>query len=105
MFQIEKHRKQLTDLCNNNAVVDKMYFFGSALSPGFNETTSDIDILVEVTGLSPEKRGEGLIALWDNLESLFNRKVDLLTENSLRNPFLKKEVEQTRKLFYDRQSS
>ena len=104
MFQIKKYRKNLADLCNNNQVVNKLYMFGSALSPRFNEVASDIDMLVEVTDLPPEERGESLIALWDNLELLFNRKVDLLTVNSLRNPYLKNEIEQTKKLIYDRQS-
>ena len=105
MLQVKRYKKRLVDLCNNNSAVDKLYFFGSALSPKFNEDTSDIDVLVEVVDcLPPEERGENLIALWDNLESLFNRKVDLLTENSLRNPFFKKEVERTKKLIYDRQS-
>ena len=104
MLQIKKYKKKLTDLCNNNAAVDKLYFFGSALSSKFNENTSDVDVLVEVAELPPEERGENLINLWDNLELLFKRKVDLLTENSIRNPFFKKEVEQTKKLIYDRQS-
>jgi len=105
MFQIDKHTKQLTELCENNSVVEKLYFFGSVLSPKFDKSSSDIDILIEVADLPPEDRGEGLISLWDNLESLFNRKVDLLTIDSLRNPVFKKEVEQTKKLFYDRHSS
>lgn len=105
MFQIKKYREGLIDLCNNNSVVNKLYFFGSVLSSGFDDATSDIDVLVEVTDLPPVERGELLIALWDNLELLFNKKVDLLTENSLRNPFFKKEVEQTKKLIYDRQSN
>ena len=104
MLQIQEYSERLADLCGDNAVVDKMYFFGSALSSKFNEDTSDIDVLVEVADMPPEERGEGLIALWDGLEMLFNRKVDLLTEHSLRNPFLKKELEQTKKLIYDRQS-
>ena len=104
MFQIKKYERKIADICNNNQVVNKLYLFGSALSPRFNETTSDIDMLVEAFDLPPEERGENLIALWDNLELLFNRKVDLLTVNSLRNPYLKNEVEQTKKLIYDRQS-
>ena len=105
MLQIQKYKNKLTDLCYNNLVVSKLYFFGSVLSPKFDENTSDIDVLVEVTDLPPEERGENLIALWDNLELLFNRKVDLHTENSLRNPYFKKEIEQTKKLIYDRQSN
>lgn len=104
MLQIKKYRKELTDVCNNNQVVNKLYIFGSALSPQFNEAVSDVDVLVETADLSPEEQGESLIALWDNLEELFNRKVDLLTVNSLRNPYLKNEVERTKKLIYDRQS-
>ena len=104
MFQIKKYKNELADLCNNNLAISKLYFFGSVLSPKFNETTSDIDVFVEVADLPPEICGENLIDLWDNLEILFNRKVDLLTENSLRNPFLKKEVEQNKKLIYDRES-
>ena len=87
MFQIKKYKDKFVDLCNNNAAVNKLYFFESVISPRFNENTSDIDVLVEVADLLPEVCGENLIALWDNLELLFNRKVDLLTENLLRNPF------------------
>ena len=102
MLQIKKYENKLADLCNNNEVVGKLYLFGSALSPRFDEALSDIDVLVEATDLPPEERGENLIDLWDNLEKLFNRKVDLLTENSLHNPFLKKEIEKTKKMIYDR---
>ena len=78
--------------------------FGSAVSPRFNEATSDIDVLVETVDLAPEERGEGLINLWNNLEILFGRKVDLVTANSLRNPYFINEIEQTKQLIYDRQS-
>jgi predicted nucleotidyltransferase len=47
------------------------------------------------------KKGAALLSLWDSLESLFERKVDLLTEASIRNPYLRANIEQTRKLIYD----
>ena len=78
--------------------------FGSAVSPHFNEATSDIDVLVETVDLPPEERGEELINLWNNLETLFGRKVDLVTANSLHNPYIINEVERTKQLIYDRQS-
>ena len=82
----------------------KFYLFGSVLTSRFDEKNSDIDVLVETADLLPEEKGELLLSLWENLEELFNRKVDLLTENSLRNPYLTHEIEQTKKLIYDVQS-
>ena len=104
MLQLKKHKNKLADLCNKNLAIKKLYFFGSALSSKFDEKTSDLDVFVEVADLPPESCGENLINFWDNLELLFNRKVDLLTDSSLRNPFLKREVEQTKKLIYDREN-
>ena len=104
MIDWSKYKIGLTNICEDNQAVKKLYIFGSALTPKFDETVSDIDVLVETTNILPEEKGEKLINLWDNLELLFNRKVDLLTENSLKNPFLRQEIEQTRKLIYDGQS-
>jgi predicted nucleotidyltransferase len=104
MIAIEQHRQELKNLLQKNNAIKKFYFFGSALTSHFDETTSDIDILIETEDLLPEEKGELLITLWDDLEKLFDRKVDLLTENSLHNPFLSKEIAQTRKLIYDGQS-
>ena len=104
MVNLSKYKTGLQTICDENQVIKKLYIFGSALTSRFNETASDIDILVETADILPEEKGEKLILLWDNLESLFNRKIDLLTENSLRNPFLKKEIEQTRKLIYNGQN-
>jgi len=84
--------------------VKKLYLFGSVITPNFDENNSDIDVLVETEDISPEAKGEYLIELWEDLEKLFNRKVDLLTENSLKNPYLARETERTRKIIYDGQT-
>ena len=104
MIDLAIYKTGLANICKDNQAIKKLYIFGSALTPQFDEETSDIDVLIETTDMQPEEKGENLIALWDNLEVLFDRKIDLLTENSLRNPFLKKEIERTRKLIYDGQS-
>ena len=104
MFAIDQYKYELMNILQNNQAVKKFYLFGSALTSRFDETTSDIDVFVETENLKPEEKGELLITLWDDLEKLFNCKVDLLTENSLRNPYLIQEVGQTRKLIYDGQS-
>ena len=104
MLQLKKYRKNLADLCNKSLVINKLYMFGSAVSPRFNEATSDVDVLVETADLQPEERGEKLINLWNNLETLFGRRVDLVTSSSLRNPYFINEIERTKQLIYDRQS-
>jgi len=104
MLQLKKYSENLADLCNQSLVIDRLYIFGSAASSRFSEETSDVDILVETADLSPEERGEGLINLWNGLETILGRKVDLVTANSLRNPYFINEVERTKQLIYDRQS-
>ena len=104
MIALQQYGKGLKAMLHNNVAVKRIYLFGSALTARFDENSSDIDVLVETENISPEEKGKFLIALWDDLEKLFNRKVDLLTENSLRNPYLAREIQQTRKLIYDGQT-
>jgi predicted nucleotidyltransferase len=104
MIAIEQYKNGLHSILQKNQAIKKLYLFGSVLTPHFNDSTSDIDVFVETENLQPEEKGELLILLWDDLEKLFNRKVDLLTENSLNNPYLIQEISQTRKLIYDGKS-
>jgi predicted nucleotidyltransferase len=104
MLPLEQYKQELCNVLSTSDVIKKLYLFGSAITPRFNDATSDIDVLIETEDLPPEQKGEQLIALWENLEKLFNRKVDLLTENALHNPFLIKEINKTRKLIYNGQN-
>ena len=52
----------------------------------------------------PLDRGETLINLWDALEKLFARKVDLLTDQPIKNPYLRANVARTKQLICDRES-
>lgn len=87
-------------MCSDHKV-KYLYAFGSSVSGKFDSKTSDIDLLVEVDCFDPIERGEKLISLWDTLEKFFTRKVDLLTDSSIRNPFLRKSVDSTKILIYD----
>ena len=98
--EIKERQPDFIDLCKNHKV-KSLYAFGSSVTDHFNPDTSDIDLVVEIDDLSPLDRGEILISFWDNLEVFFQRKVDLLTEKSIRNPFLKKSIESTKVIIYD----
>ena len=89
------------DLCKHHDVA-YLYAFGSSVSQDkFNPETSDIDLLVEVNTKDPLERGENLLSLWDSFEQFFNRKVDLLTDSSIKNPYLRKSIDATKILIYD----
>ncbi|MBU0489778.1 MAG: nucleotidyltransferase domain-containing protein [Bacteroidetes bacterium] len=74
----------------------EFHAFGSSVTDNFDYQKSDIDLLVEIDDLDPLERGEKLLSLWDKFEDLFHRRVDLLTDSSIRNPYLRKSIDSTK---------
>lgn len=98
--EIEIKKDMFLEMCQNHSV-KTLYAFGSSVTDRFNEKTSDIDVLVEIDEPDPIERGEKLISFWDKMEEFFDRKVDLLTDSSLTNPVLRKNIDNTKILIYD----
>ena len=101
--EIEDKIEQLIILCNKYKV-NRIFVFGSIARGNFNPKTSDVDLIVEMQELPPSEKGEILMKLWSELEALFARKVDLLTTLNIKNPYLRKEIENSKFLIYDRAS-
>lgn len=95
---IQDKLNDLKKLCQDYDV-KTMYVFGSACTDKFNDK-SDIDILISFKDLSIEKYTDNYFELHYKLEELFNRKIDLLTENSLSNPYFIESIEETKQLLY-----
>lgn len=98
---IEKHYQELLKLCQQHKV-DRLYAFGSLVDGRFNVESSDMDLVVELLPMTPLEKGETLLSLWNALEKLFGREVDLLTDKPIKNPYLKKSIEEKKQLIYDR---
>jgi hypothetical protein len=98
--EILKRSEIFLALCKQNQI-RKLYAFGSSTNLKFNNEQSDIDLVVELNELDPVEKGEKLMNLWDQFEDFFQRKVDLLTESSIINPYLKKSIDSTKILIYD----
>ena len=92
-------RNQIIEICQKHDV-KKLYVFGSILSDQFKEN-SDIDLLISFKEIPIEKYTDNYFLLHDLFERLFNRKVDLITENSLSNPFFIKSIKENRELIYE----
>ncbi len=80
--------------------VEKAYLFGSAISGNFSNK-SDLDFIIKFQpNIPPLKRGELWWGLHDQLREFFKREIDLVTEDSLKNPYFIKELNKTKQLIY-----
>ncbi|MCL2132361.1 MAG: nucleotidyltransferase domain-containing protein [Lentimicrobiaceae bacterium] len=80
--------------------VKNAYLFGSVLTDEFNEK-SDVDFLINfVENLEPLEKGELLWSLRFSLEDNLNRRIDLITESSLKNPYFIDEVNEKKIKIY-----
>ncbi|MBN2893967.1 MAG: nucleotidyltransferase domain-containing protein [Bacteroidales bacterium] len=92
--------KTQTNNIFKNHKIEKAYVFGSLLTDSFNDE-SDLDFLVKFEdGIEPLEKGELWWNLHDSLRDLFRREIDIVTENSLKNPYFIKELDQTKVLIY-----
>ena len=88
----------LTEICKAHHVKE-LFAFGSVCTDSFTDS-SDIDLLVSFYSLDFGDYTDNYFALAEILENLFNRKVDLITANSLSNPYFIKTLEKTKTELY-----
>lgn len=79
--------------------VKALFAFGSVASEGFKEE-SDVDLLVSFKPMEYGEYADNYFMLAEKFESLFNRSVDLVTENSLSNPYFIDSVNRTKTMLY-----
>jgi len=96
---IKERLNDIEKLCKNHGV-KSLYIFGSANTDKF-DNNSDIDFLIEFKeSLSIEEYTENYFVLQYKLRELLKREIDLVTQNSLSNPFLIQSIEQNKQLLY-----
>ena len=93
---IDVDEAQIADFCRKHHIRN-LWLFGSVLREDFGPN-SDVDILVEFE----EGKTPGLVFfdVEEELAEIIRRPIHLLTEPSLRNPFLRHEILETRRLVY-----
>lgn len=90
---IERELPAIRALCRDCGV-RRLDLFGSAATGRFDPSRSDLDFLVEFE--EPHSRGgfsSPYFVLLDALEALFQRKIDLVCEQSLENPYRRRQIE------------
>jgi uncharacterized protein len=89
---------EFIELCKSHKVKE-LYAFGSVVNGNFTEQ-SDIDLLVEIDEPNPIYKGKLILSLYNKFEKLFNKKIDLLTINSIKNPVFEEYIGTSKRLIY-----
>lgn len=97
--ELESKRPSLVALCHKYGVV-RLDLFGSGASEEWRADESDLDFVVE---FRPDRRrslADRYLGFAEELEALFGRPVDLLTDRAIRNPYFRRAVDATRVPIY-----
>jgi len=98
MLMIDINIKRVKTLCKKHKV-EKLYIFGSATNETFSEN-SDIDFLVKFNISDLSLYFENYISFKDKLGKIFNRDIDLVEEQTLKNPILINSINKNKELIY-----
>ena len=98
MELLKNNIQEVRSLCEKHKV-GKLFAFGSVLTDGFDDE-SDIDLVVDFKGVDLYDYADNYFNLKDALGKLFGREIDLLEEKAIRNPILKRNIDNTKRLIY-----
>jgi len=90
---------RVAELCRNLSVRE-LRLFGSAATDKFDDSRSDVDVVVDFVDSDKPGIADRYMALAEGLEEVFRRPVDLVTARSIRNPLFRRIVDETSRLIY-----
>lgn len=99
---VEQHRDDLARLCEEHGV-ERLELFGSVCTGAFDPEQSDIDVIASFADRGPGY-ADRYFGLAESLESLFARRVDVVTPYSIQSPHFRESVEACRQVIYERSS-
>ena len=98
MNKLEPYNADIAKLCESHKV-RSLYAFGSVLTDNFNDD-SDIDLIVDFAALNVEDYADNYFDLKFSLEDILKRKIDLLEEKAIKNPYFRELINQQKQLVY-----
>ena len=97
---VEERADDLKRLCLIYGV-RRLDLFGSAATGLYDPDESDLDFLVEFQPAALNAYANAYFGLLEALGRLFGRRVDLVVESAVKNPYFLQSVEQTRTPVYE----
>jgi predicted nucleotidyltransferase len=100
---LEESKARLGEECRRFGV-RRLEVFGSAAGNAFDPAKSDFDFIVSFADKTAGTYADRYLDFAAAIERLLGRKVDLLTERSIRNPYFRREIDADRQLVYEDRS-
>lgn len=98
MIDIKPYEEQIKKICAE-LHLKRLDLFGSATTDNFGPD-SDLDIIVEFKKDVNFNHFDSYFLLKKGLQDIFHRPIDIIVDGSIKNPYLKKNIAQTRKNIY-----
>lgn len=98
MKLIEINMDKIIALCKKYKVA-RLWVFGSILTPRFNDA-SDVDFSVEFQNNMIDDIFVVFFDFIEEMQSILGRKVDMVDETAIKNPYFRKELDATKTLIY-----
>lgn len=98
MNLIDRNIDSIRTLCKKHKVA-QLFVFGSVLTDRFKEN-SDIDLIVDFQGVELYDYADNYFDLKNSLENIFKRKVDLLENQAINNPYLRQSIDSQKQIVY-----
>lgn len=98
MSVIDNNINRIKTICDKHKVA-KLFVFGSVLTDKF-EKNSDIDFLVDFSDVTLYDYADNYFDLKTSLEKLLKRQIDLLEDKAIKNPYLRRSIDSSKRLIY-----
>lgn len=100
MHLVEINIHKIIEVCKRFHV-RKLWVFGSILTQHFRQE-SDVDFCVDFdwNSIPLLESANNFFGLQESLEKIFNRPIDIVDDSSVKNPYFRAELNETRKLIY-----
>ena len=98
MINLSNYSEDIQQLCLQYKV-KRLYLFGSVLTDKFNDG-SDIDFIVDFEPIDVSSYADNYYDFKFSLEDVLKKRVDLLEEKAIKNPYFRDVVMKRRQLIY-----
>jgi predicted nucleotidyltransferase len=92
-------REAIAELCARYGVA-RLDVFGSALRDDYRPGESDVDLLVEFAPMDGYAKAVAYFDLLEALQELLGVEIDLVMTGAVKNRYIRRDIERTRRLLY-----